>query len=84
MSKLMGVIIGVWLLSCGAVGRTETLYVAPDGNDAWSGRVARPLADRSDRPLASLQGAHDAIRRLKDQNPAERTGRGGGCGRHLE
>jgi hypothetical protein len=42
-----------------------TLYVAPDGNDAWSGRRAHPDADRHDGPLASLQGARDALRRLK-------------------
>ena len=39
-------------------------YVAPDGNDAWSGRLAQPNADGSDGPLATLQGARDAVRRL--------------------
>ena len=42
----------------------ETLYVAPDGNDAWSGRLARPNADRSDGPLARCR-ARDAVRKLK-------------------
>jgi hypothetical protein len=41
------------------------LHVAPNGNDAWSGRLARPNADGSDGPLATLAGARDAIRRLK-------------------
>jgi len=41
------------------------LYVAPGGNDAWSGRLAKPNAARTDGPLASLAGARDAIRRLK-------------------
>lgn len=38
------------------------LYVAPDGNDAWTG--ARPTAQpgRNDGPLATLNGARDAIR----------------------
>lgn len=40
-----------------------TLYVSPDGNDAWSG--AFPDARGSDGPLATLQGARDAIRKLK-------------------
>ncbi len=46
-------------------GQAETLYVAPDGNDAWSGRLARPNAARTDGPLASLQGARDVIRKGK-------------------
>ena len=46
-----------------------TLYVAPDGNDQWSGRLARPNRERTDGPLASLQGARDAVRRLKAQGP---------------
>jgi hypothetical protein len=42
-----------------------TLHVAPDGNDAWSGRVERPNPARSDGPLASLTGARDTIRKLR-------------------
>ncbi|MDR3708975.1 MAG: right-handed parallel beta-helix repeat-containing protein [Capsulimonadaceae bacterium] len=41
-----------------------TLYVLPSGNDAWSGKIARPNAHRTDGPLASLAGARDAIRRF--------------------
>jgi hypothetical protein len=47
-------------------------YVAPDGNDAWSGRLPAPRADRGDGPLASLEGARNAIRRLKAQEPLKR------------
>ncbi len=46
-----------------------TLHVAVNGNDAWSGKLATPNADNSDGPLATLAGARDAIRRLK--NPRE-------------
>jgi len=46
-----------------------TFYVCPDGNDAWSGRLERPVADRTDGPLASLHGARDAVRKLKAQGP---------------
>ncbi len=42
-----------------------TLHVSPDGNDAWSGRLQRPNRDRTDGPVATLQGARDAVRRLK-------------------
>ena len=44
--------------------QAATLYVATSGNDAWSGRLAAPDAGRTDGPLATLQGARDAVRRL--------------------
>lgn len=40
-----------------------TLHVAPNGDDAWSGQLARPNADRSDGPLATLAGARNAVRK---------------------
>jgi len=46
-----------------------TLYVSPEGNNGWSGRLARPNADGTDGPVASLAGARDAVRRLKSQGP---------------
>jgi hypothetical protein len=47
-------------------------HVATDGNDGWSGQLARPNAARTDGPLASLTGARDAIRRWKQTGqPAE-------------
>ncbi|HUT95129.1 MAG TPA: right-handed parallel beta-helix repeat-containing protein [Thermoguttaceae bacterium] len=51
---------------------TADFYVSPAGNDAWSGTLAEPKPDGSDGPLATLQGARDAIRRLKAQGPLER------------
>lgn len=46
-----------------------TFHVAPDGNDGWSGRLERPNAAGTDGPLASLHGARDAVRRLKQEAP---------------
>lgn len=43
------------------------LNVAPEGNDAWSGRQARPNAAHTDGPLATLTGARNRIRELKAQ-----------------
>lgn len=40
-------------------------YVAPDGNDAWSGKLPRPNRDRTDGPFATIARARDAIRELK-------------------
>ncbi|HLK60691.1 MAG TPA: hypothetical protein VKU00_29275, partial [Chthonomonadaceae bacterium] len=38
-------------------------YVAPDGNDRWSGTRATPNRTRTDGPFATLEGARDAIRK---------------------
>ncbi len=48
-----------------------TLYVAPDGNDQWSGSLARPNAAKTDGPLASLDGARLAVRKVKAATPDE-------------
>ncbi len=37
-------------------------YVAPDGNDAWSGAIAEPAEDGLDGPFASVARARDAVR----------------------
>ncbi len=39
-------------------------YVSPAGNDAWSGRLAEPNSSRTDGPLASIEAALRAGRRL--------------------
>jgi len=41
------------------------LYVAPSGNDAWTGRLEAPNSQGNDGPLATITGARDAIRRLR-------------------
>jgi len=66
-----------WYLVCGVVlslglcqrSLAVNLYVSTEGNDRWSGRMAKPNAERTDGPLASLAGARDVIRRLKSQGP---------------
>jgi len=42
-----------------------TLYVAPNGNDAWSGKLPAPNADATDGPLATLVAARNAVRAAK-------------------
>ncbi|HZP85057.1 MAG TPA: right-handed parallel beta-helix repeat-containing protein [Chthonomonadaceae bacterium] len=49
----------------GSSAGAETLYVSPEGNDAWTGALPRPNAAHTDGPLASLAGARDAVRRRK-------------------
>lgn len=45
------------------------VYVAPEGNDCWSGRLPAPNADRTDGPLASPQKATQLVRQLKSAEP---------------
>lgn len=42
------------------------LYVSEIGNDSWSGKLREPNRDESDGPFATLEGARNAIRRLRD------------------
>ena len=47
------------------ITRPLTFHVAPEGRDSWSGTLAVPNRTRSDGPFATLEGARDAIRKLK-------------------
>ncbi len=60
------VLLSVLLVHC---AEAVSFYVSPQGNDRWSGRLARPNKKRTDGPVASLAGARDKIRRLKSQGP---------------
>lgn len=44
---------------------TDALYVSPQGDDAWSGRLPEPNAAATDGPFATLKAARDAIRHIK-------------------
>jgi len=46
-------------------------YVAPNGNDYWTGRIPKANAGHTDGPLVSLAGARDAIRRWKHNGAAD-------------
>ena len=60
--------IAVLCSLCTPAGASPTaFYVAVTGNDAWSGRLPRPNAKRTDGPIATLTGARDAIRKLKTE-----------------
>jgi hypothetical protein len=49
-----------------------TLYVSPNGNDKWRGTRKTPNLFRTNGPLASLQGARDAVRHLKSRGQLTR------------
>jgi len=46
---------------------TNPFFVAPAGNDAWSGRLELPLTDKTDGPFATLPRARDAIRAIRQK-----------------
>jgi len=46
-----------------------TLWVATNGNDAWSGRLPAPRGDGKDGPFATLVRARDEIRNAKSKGP---------------
>ncbi|MBN2294437.1 MAG: right-handed parallel beta-helix repeat-containing protein [Pirellulales bacterium] len=46
-----------------------TIFVAPSGNDAWSGTPAEANAAKTDGPLATLEHARDKIRAMKKAGP---------------
>ncbi|MCU0960528.1 MAG: right-handed parallel beta-helix repeat-containing protein [Pirellulaceae bacterium] len=68
----------LWLivtLSLGT-GRTAAVaaqdadyFVAPGGNDQWSGRLVEPQADGKDGPLATVGRAQQLVRELKLAQP---------------
>lgn len=56
------------------------LFVAPNGNDAWSGTQAEPASNGNDGPLATLLAARDRLRKARaagDSGPHTVTVRGG-------
>ncbi|MHB8969382.1 MAG: right-handed parallel beta-helix repeat-containing protein [Pirellulaceae bacterium] len=59
-------IINVYWFALSATA-ADTLYISPVGNDAWSGRMEEPNAERTDGPLVSLIGARDKVRQLRAQ-----------------
>lgn len=49
------------------------LYVAPNGNDAWSGRLPSPNRTKTDGPFATLQRALNEVKELKKQQVGKLT-----------
>jgi hypothetical protein len=65
----LGDAAAVCLVALSATLHGATYYVAPDGSDAWSGRIEHPNADTTNGPFATPIGARNAIRKLKAQGP---------------
>ena len=85
MTGLLGSSVALMCAGCRAandqagVARTPVpppadFYVATNGNDAWSGKLADPAPTKTDGPFLTLERARDEIRKLKAAAPA--TGKG--------
>ncbi len=46
-------------------GKTADFYVAPNGNDSWSGTLASVNSNSSDGPFKTIEKAKQAVRELK-------------------
>src|SRR6058998_2957922 len=69
------VLLGGLFLALGVCNVAQTsaqevlFYVSPEGNDAWSGKLAATNVDKTDGPFATVGKARDTIRQLKAQGP---------------
>ncbi|MEP4079818.1 right-handed parallel beta-helix repeat-containing protein [Haloferula sp.] len=62
MRGMVGLLLALTMFLSSAAAKT-ILYVSPDGNDQWSGRLSDPKGD--DGPLATLEAARVKVRVLK-------------------
>ncbi|MFN4180739.1 MAG: hypothetical protein ACK4I8_10530, partial [Armatimonadota bacterium] len=64
----------IWCGTMTSSAQTLKLYVAPNGNDNWSGRLSTPNAKRTDGPFATLHRARDFICELKQKGKFPKNG----------
>jgi hypothetical protein len=69
MHRVSPLLVAVVLCTVVHELRAATLYVAIDGRDTWSGKVAAPNPSRTDGPFATFERARNAIRELKAAGP---------------
>jgi hypothetical protein len=53
--------------ACVAQQTRADFYIAPNGNDAWSGKLPERNQPGTDGPFATMERARDAIRQLKTE-----------------
>jgi hypothetical protein len=52
-----------------SIVKPGTFFVAPNGNDSWSGRMPKPNSDRTDGPFATLSAACNAAQKMGTKQP---------------
>jgi hypothetical protein len=63
-------LVSLWCTANADGGGGSDLYVATDGNDAWTGKLPSSSANHSDGPFATLERARDAIRQRQSAGAA--------------
>ena len=58
-------LVVLWLIVMASVCEGAQLWVAPEGNDLWSGQFREPNAAKTDGPFATIARAQDAVRQLR-------------------
>ena len=66
------VLVSAVVCTLSACATAATVYVSPAGNNQWSGSIARPNAQGTDGPVATLDRARDILRQRKPSAPEER------------
>ena len=69
LHHVLAVLGGLLICLAASTLHAVTFHVATDGNDAWSGKLARPNTQKTDGPFASPLGHRNAIRRLRARGP---------------
>ncbi|NQT40448.1 MAG: right-handed parallel beta-helix repeat-containing protein, partial [Planctomycetes bacterium] len=79
IARIVLLLFPLLAVSTPAAAQQETadFYVATDGDNDWSGRLAEPKADGSDGPFATISAARDAVRELDKEQPVRVLIRGG-------
>ena len=57
--------LAVWVSAAQESSGPADFYIAPEGNDAWSGRLAEANAERTDGPFVTLERARQAVRQIR-------------------
>jgi len=65
MPTIVTACLVMFFVSCAAAAAEGDIFVAPGGNDAWSGKLKEPNADKSDGPFATIPRAQKAVRELR-------------------
>ena len=69
MCFFRGIAPALFAFALCAQAPSADLYVSPQGNDSWSGKLPAPNAPRTDGPFASVARAQAALRELRKSSP---------------
>jgi hypothetical protein len=65
----LALLMALCIASAGAPSSTLTFYVAPGGDDSWSGALKSANRSKTDGPLATIEAALEKSRAARHQTP---------------